>query len=457
MQLKVICNKALDWADTAVDVVNIPWSLETYASQIASFDIGIMPLGDSEWEKGKCGFKLIQYMGLGVPVVASPVGVNCTIVNSGENGFVANDISQWIFSLEALITDSDLRHQLGANGLKKATLEYNIARSSQYVVKLYSMLLTTGDELGLYYNNVQPKPMSDPLVSIGIAFYNDEKTILDAVRSVFCQTYQNWELILIDDGSTDNSLSLVRALEDNRIRIFSDGKNAGHGARLNQIAEHAQGSVIFRMDADDLMDPQRIAIQVDYLLTHSEIKVVSAEAYAMDEQCEVYGKRADGRVMLKPYFVFSRSMLFHASVAFVTEWARANQYDSNFNRAEDYELWCRTFQQGVFAKIDKPLYFYREACNYESKSYYRKYAKSCSSSRKAILHYGHLHLHRFQVWWLLFLSHSKQAIYYLMTSLNKHDFLIKQRSQEISERERKKAEQIVAEVLSTSLPITKKE
>src|SRR5699024_12652561 len=81
---------------------------------------------------------------------------------------------------------------------------------------------------------------SMPAISIGLPFYNAEEFLLDSIKSIFAQTYQNWELILIDDGSTDNSLSIAQSIDDPRVRLYSDGKNKKLAARLNEIAKLAR-------------------------------------------------------------------------------------------------------------------------------------------------------------------------------------------------------------------------
>lgn len=100
------------------------WSEHTEASDIASFDVGIMPLPDKPWERGKCGYKLIQYMAGSIPVVASPVGVNNTIVEHGDNGFLAANKSEWLDAFHALADDQALRDRMGKAGRHKVENEY---------------------------------------------------------------------------------------------------------------------------------------------------------------------------------------------------------------------------------------------------------------------------------------------------------------------------------------------
>jgi glycosyltransferase involved in cell wall biosynthesis len=93
-----------------------PWSEETEVAEIRSFDIGIMPLPDEPWERGKCGYKLIQYMGCGLPVVASPVGVNREIVADGASGFLASGHDEWVAALSRLANNATLRQEMGSKG-----------------------------------------------------------------------------------------------------------------------------------------------------------------------------------------------------------------------------------------------------------------------------------------------------------------------------------------------------
>ncbi len=94
----------------------IEWTETSEVSEIQKFDIGIMPLENTPWELGKCSYKLIQYMGCGIPVIASPVGMNVEVVKDGWNGFLANDIEEWCSSIENLIKDKSLKRKLGGNG-----------------------------------------------------------------------------------------------------------------------------------------------------------------------------------------------------------------------------------------------------------------------------------------------------------------------------------------------------
>jgi len=109
-----------------ITIQHEPWSEERETALLARFDAGIMPLADGPWERGKCGYKLIQYMAAGLPVVASPVGVNTVLVRDGENGFLAADPAQWTAALTRLAADPALRARLGAAGRRLVEERYSL-------------------------------------------------------------------------------------------------------------------------------------------------------------------------------------------------------------------------------------------------------------------------------------------------------------------------------------------
>jgi glycosyltransferase involved in cell wall biosynthesis len=99
-----------------VEVQHVPWTLDSQESAIAGLDVGIMPLEDSPWSRGKCAYKLLQYMAAGLPTVASPVGMNAQVVTHGENGLLARSPTDWVDALDALLSDPVLYGRLGAAG-----------------------------------------------------------------------------------------------------------------------------------------------------------------------------------------------------------------------------------------------------------------------------------------------------------------------------------------------------
>lgn len=105
-----------------------PWSAESEVAEFACFDIGIMPMPDDQWSRGKCALKALQYMAMGIPAVCSPVGANCEVIRHGENGLLAATPEDWLLHLEALIDDPTLREKLGREGRKTVEQRYSRQR-----------------------------------------------------------------------------------------------------------------------------------------------------------------------------------------------------------------------------------------------------------------------------------------------------------------------------------------
>lgn len=192
-----------------------------------------------------------------------------------------------------------------------------------------------------------------PLVTIAIPIYNAERFLIDAVQSCINQTYRNWELLLMCDGSTDNSVAIANAMaaKDNRIQVLDDGENKGLIYRLNQSINIARGEFYARMDADDIMYTTRIAEQVDFLESHSEIDLVGSSIMTIDDKNNIIGSG---------YYNGVVHSFVHPSVMGRTKWFKENLYALWPTRAEDKELWLRTSSISNFYAIGKPLLFYRE-------------------------------------------------------------------------------------------------
>ncbi len=119
----------------------IPWRLDTEVEEIARFDIGIMPLPDDVYSRGKCGLKLLQYMAMGIPVVSSPVGVNREIVRDGIDGFQASTEGEWLERLSTLACDQKLRKSIGLAGRRIVEERYSLAMAAPRFIRLLGDLL----------------------------------------------------------------------------------------------------------------------------------------------------------------------------------------------------------------------------------------------------------------------------------------------------------------------------
>jgi glycosyltransferase involved in cell wall biosynthesis len=135
VKLKIVSNDFFDSGH--LPIIKKPWKLEDENADLISFDIGLMPLHDDLWSRGKCGLKIVQYLSVGLPVVCTPVGINSDIIQNGENGFWAANDQEWVDRLSTLIQNPDLRYQMGLKGIEKVEKEYSLRVTSE---KLFHIL-----------------------------------------------------------------------------------------------------------------------------------------------------------------------------------------------------------------------------------------------------------------------------------------------------------------------------
>jgi Glycosyl transferases group 1 len=138
LKMRVICSQFPDWNDVTIE--RVAWSSATEAKSLAGAHIGVMPLTDDAWSRGKCAFKLLQYMAAALPCVASPVGANTEAVLDGINGFHATGADEWERALERLITQPQLRAEFGAKGLAHVQERYSLRAYRANYLALLSRL-----------------------------------------------------------------------------------------------------------------------------------------------------------------------------------------------------------------------------------------------------------------------------------------------------------------------------
>lgn len=119
-----------------VQVLAVPWHLDTEVAELQSCDIGLMPLDDDAYARGKCGLKILQYFAVGIPAVASPVGVNAELIQDGLNGFLAGDREAWVARLTQLIDDPTLRQRMGQAGRQRVEQRYALEGTAPRLVAL---------------------------------------------------------------------------------------------------------------------------------------------------------------------------------------------------------------------------------------------------------------------------------------------------------------------------------
>ncbi|NVO01031.1 MAG: glycosyltransferase [Geobacteraceae bacterium] len=290
-------------------------------------------------------------------------------------------------------------------------------------------------------------------ITIGIPFFNAEAYLGDAIRSVFAQTYQDWELILVDDGSTDRSLEIALSINDPRVRVLSDGCNRKLPFRLNQVTSEAQYDLIGRMDADDLISPTRFEKQVAILNAHPEIDLVTTGVCSITNDNRPVGIRCGfpddsitGRKLLQ-----GQCAIVHAAILGRKSWFMRNRYDETAMLTEDYELWLRAFSHNDFRLHiqNEPLYYYREENNATAEKLLTAYRNQVELIKK----YGYLGFNRFELGSIIAKFRCKSIVVRLLDLLNKTDVLLKKRNTPIADDSLlQHFNQEIDQILQTRLP-----
>ncbi|MEZ9822076.1 glycosyltransferase family 2 protein [Shewanella sp. 10N.286.45.A1] len=210
-------------------------------------------------------------------------------------------------------------------------------------------------------------------ITIAIPIYNAEKYIAQAIQSVLNQDHKSFELILINDGSTDNSMAIARTISDPRIKIIDDGVNKGLSERLNQVVKLAKYELIARMDADDIIPCDRITKQIKFLADNPEIDLVSTGLGYIDNKgvndTFIPKKQID---MTLDKMLNGKHCICHPTLLVRKCWYQRNVYDPKMKRIEDSELWLRAYlSKDLNVGFISDIGYYYRSDNTLSKSKYR--------------------------------------------------------------------------------------
>lgn len=200
-----------------------------------------------------------------------------------------------------------------------------------------------------------------PQITIAMPIYNAGSYLRPAVLSILQQTIADWELIIIDDGSSDGSSESIGDIQDLRVRVLADGLNRGLAARLNEAIDLARGRYLARMDQDDISYPERLARQLAMLEQNSELDLVACRCVSIDAKNRLVGALPHAltheKLCARPWAGF---YLPHPTWMGRIEWFRRHRYASpGPYGCEDQELLLRTFRDSRFATVPEILFAYR--------------------------------------------------------------------------------------------------
>jgi glycosyltransferase involved in cell wall biosynthesis len=201
-----------------------------------------------------------------------------------------------------------------------------------------------------------------PVVSVMMPVRNGASTVAGAVESIRWQSFADWELLVVDDGSTDATVAIVSAFDDPRIRLLSDGLWLGLGARLNQAVAQARGQYLARMDADDVSYPERLSRQIAFMEANPDVDLVGTRAIVFRGDGEPIGllpfRERHEDICARPWNNFP---LPHPTWLGRAEWFRRYRYRvPEVLRAEDQDLLLRAYRDSLYACLPDVLLGYRQ-------------------------------------------------------------------------------------------------
>jgi glycosyltransferase involved in cell wall biosynthesis len=205
------------------------------------------------------------------------------------------------------------------------------------------------------------KTNPDPGITIAMPFFNSAGTLELSIRSLLNQSYDNFELLLCDDGSYDQSRAIAHSFDDPRLVWWSDGRQLGLGTRLNECIDRARGRYLARMDAEDIAYPNRLAQQMAFLADHQEVDLCGGSAMVFGK----YGRPLwrfspptdHAEIIRSPSLGFP---LLHPAWMGHIEWFRRWRYDESARLAQDQELLLRSYRNSRFANLPQIVLGYRE-------------------------------------------------------------------------------------------------
>lgn len=251
-----------------------------------------------------------------------------------------------------------------------------------------------------------------PKVTVLMAVYNSEKFLKPAIDSILNQTFGDFEFLIINDGSTDESAKIILSYVDERITYVENEQNIGLTKSLNKGLRLAQGEYVARMDADDVSLPERLKKQVAYLDQHQKVALVGAHSALIDEQGQIYQqyKPYNWTSELLFYSLAFRNVMAHSSVMFRTQTIAAiGGYDENVRTAQDFELWQRVTRKYAAMILPDILIHWRnneagisnkkkEQQQKQAESIYINYMRKLQLSEQIILNASIFH-QEFQLGW----------------------------------------------------------
>lgn len=203
--------------------------------------------------------------------------------------------------------------------------------------------------------------MKNPKISVIMSVHNGMPYLKEATESILNQTYKNFEFIVVDDASDDNSLKYLSSIKDKRVKIIRNKKNIGLASSLNRALLLAKGDFIARMDADDISKPKRLEIQLHFLNNHPTTDICGLWVSLINEEGNIIGSKKFPKsdINIKKLLNWRSPIIHPTLMAKKNFFKNLGGYDKDFDMAEDYELLLRAKKNYKMANIPQKLLMWR--------------------------------------------------------------------------------------------------
>lgn len=288
-------------------------------------------------------------------------------------------------------------------------------------------------------------------ITIGIPFYNCERYLLNTIRSIYAQSFRDWEAIFVDDGSTDASLSIVKSIQDKRIKIYSDGVNLGIGARRKQIVDLTDTKYLAWLDGDDMMHPDRLDIQYAFLESNMNIACVDSSCYIVDPNKRVLRLSNKTEGIVDPSIMAITPQMQNGTILARIEIYKTFNFNPDHRRVEDWDVWIRASKQYSFFHLDDYLGYHLDADINHKPRIDREITEPKYLLRTYLKH-GIRHLGLIRSISLIIRLCMRTIFRITLILLGQHKYLRAARTNTLTAQEKITSEQNIEKILETKVP-----
>ena len=359
----------------------------------AMANIGVVP---SYVEQ--CSYTAIEMMSTGLPIIVADVdglkeivpekcGIRVKLKQGNDS--VSIDKKDLNDKIIYFLENEIIAKEYGLRAKSHALKFFSAERMAKQTIEVYEKLLLKS-AISIKYSDNMPNIDKKPLISIVLPCYNSQDYIENCINSITEQDWNNYELIIIDDGSSDNTNNIIKKYSNIKLRYVKNNTNKGIVHSLNKGISMAKGEYIARIDSDDLMHKNRLSKQVNYLEEYPEIALVGSWQFIIDKLGKVIGLKQypvqhEEIKLLLPF----ENPFSHPSIMIRSNIIKTIGYNEKYTNCEDYNLWEKIVSKNITANIPECLTYYRSHPLNNCKEYIRLQKQSALELQSTMMNkYG---------------------------------------------------------------------